>query len=178
MWMNQARFDDPFEFGHTHLQIKWRGRIQTWGLFNYHYLARNLAIFLTALPWLTAAAPFVKIGGHGLALWFTTPNLLFTLWPKRISPSLIGLYLAVACVALLDLCYQNTGWIQFGYRFALDYMALLFALLALGGRRFGPGFYLLMLFALAVNLFGAVTFDRVPEFYHQDHSQRIYFQPD
>jgi hypothetical protein len=26
MWMNQARFDDPFEFGHSHLRIRWSGR--------------------------------------------------------------------------------------------------------------------------------------------------------
>jgi hypothetical protein len=178
MWMNQARFDDPFEFGHTYLQIKWRGRIQTWGLVNYHYLARNLSIFLAGLPWLTSTPPYLKIGGHGLALWFTTPALLLTLWPKRVSPTMVGLYLSAACVALLDLCYQNTGWIQFGYRFALDYMALLIALLALGGRRFGPGFYLFLLFAVAVNFFGAVTFDRMPQFYHQDMTQRIIFQPD
>jgi hypothetical protein len=178
MWMNETRFDNPFEFGHSHLQVKWRGRIQRWGLVNYHYLARNLAVFLAALPWLTAAAPYIKIGRHGLALWFTTPHLLWTLWPRRVGHTMVGLYLSVLVVAALDLCYQNSGWIQFGYRFALDYMVLLFALLALCGRRFRAGFYLLMVFAVAVNLFGAVTFDRMPAYYDNDNSQRIIFQPD
>ena len=58
-------------------------------------------------------------------------------------------------VAIPDLCYQNSGWIQFGYRFALDYMPLLIVLLALGRRRFGPGFYACLVFAVAVNAFGA-----------------------
>jgi hypothetical protein len=178
LWLNKVRFDDPFEFGYNYLQIKWAYRIGKWGLLNYHYLSQNLAVYLAALPWITAVAPYIKISRHGLALWFTTPHLLLVLWPKKVSATMVGLYVSVAMIALIDLCYQNSGWIQFGYRFSLDYMAMLFALLALGGRRFGPGFYALMVFAFAVNLFGALTFDRVPKYYDTDASQRIIFQPD
>lgn len=178
MWMNHARFEDPFEFGHTYLQIRWRPRIEKWGLFNLHYFAKNLAVFVAALPWLSAQAPYVTISRHGLALWFTTPNLLLTLWPKRVNVTMVGLYLATAVVMVLNLCYQNSGWVQFGYRFSLDYMVLLFALLALGARRFGPGFYLMMVFAIAVNTFGALTFDRAGEFYDNDPTQNVIFQPD
>src|SRR5262249_48136313 len=41
LWYNQARFGDPFEFGHRLLAIAWRTRIEKWGLFSYHYLGRN-----------------------------------------------------------------------------------------------------------------------------------------
>ena len=85
---------------------------------------------------------------------------------------------AAFATALVDLCYQNSGWIQFGYRFSLDYSVLLIALLALGGRRFGPGFYALLAAACTITLFGAVTFDRAPIFYDQDSSQQVIFQPD
>lgn len=178
MWLNAARFDDPFEFGHTHLDIRWKTRIDRWGLFNYHYLAKNLAVFTSALPWLSATAPFVKISRHGLALWVTTPHYLALLHPKRSSLTTTGLALGAFAVALLDLCYQNSGWIQFGYRFSLDYAALLIALLALGGRRIGVAFYALLVCAVAVNLFGAVTFDRVHRFYDRDPTQNVIFQPD
>jgi hypothetical protein len=177
MWMNVARFDDPLEFGHSYLQIKWRGRIERWGLFNYHYLGRNLAVFLASLPWLSAAAPYVKISRHGLALWFTTPNLLLALWPRRTTATMVGLWLAVAPVALMNLMYQNSGWIQFGYRFALDYLPLVFLVLALGRRRFGAGFVVAMIFAVVVNTFGAVTFDRMWQFYDNDPTQKVIFQP-
>lgn len=178
MWMNQARFDDPFEFGHTYLQVRWRPRIEKWGLFNFHYFAKNLAVFVAALPWLSATKPFVTISRHGLALWVTTPNLLLTLWPKRVTVTMVGLYVATVGVMVLNLCYQNSGWVQFGYRFALDYMVPLFVLLALGGRRFGPGFYLMTAFAVVVNLLGAVTFDRAWEYYDTDSTQNVIFQPD
>jgi hypothetical protein len=178
MWMNYARFHDPFEFGHRFLQIRWSARIEKWGLFNYHYLAKNLAVLLAALPWLSSAAPYVKISRHGLALWFTTPNLLTALWPRRTTAPMVALFVATALVALWNLLYQNSGWVQFGYRFSLDYLPMLFALLAMGRRRFGPGFWALALFAVVVNGFGAITFDRAWEFYDGDPTQNVIFQPD
>lgn len=178
MALNQARFDDPFVFGHEYLRIRWRGRIDTWGLFNYHYLGRNLAVFLASLPWLSGDPPYVMVSRHGLALWFTTPQLLWLLWPRRVCATLWGLGLAAGAVMLTDLLYQNSGWIQFGYRFALDYLVLLFAMLAVGGRRFGVGFYSLIPLAIAINLFGAITFDRAHRFYDSDSTQRVLFQPD
>ncbi len=178
MLYNQARFGDPFEFGHRYLQIGWRGRIERWGLFNYHYVARNLAVLLASLPWLSARPPYLKVGLHGLALWFTTPNLLLVLWPRRAGARYVALALGIAPVLLLDLAYQNSGWVQFGYRFALDWLPLAFVMLAIGERRFGPGFWASALFAVAVNTFGALTFDRAWEFYDDDWTQKRLFQPD
>jgi len=178
MWMNAERFGDPFDPGYGHLRIRWARRIETWGLFNYHYLGRNLAVFLASLPWLSAEPPYLKISRHGLALWVTTPQLLLVLWPKRWSPAMTALAWSAGAAALANLCYQNSGWVQFGYRFSLDYSLLLFALLALGGRRFGKAFYALLVVAIAINTFGALTFDRAPRFYDTDASQRVIFQPD
>ncbi len=178
LWLNQARFDDPFTFGHEYLQVRWQQRIARWGLFSFHYFSRNLAIFVAGMPWFTHDSPPIKIGGHGLALWLTTPNLLWVLWPKRVDARMAGLYFAASCVMVLNLCYQNSGWVQFGYRFALDYLLLGFVLLALGGRRFGPGFISCALFAVAVNAFGARTFDRAAAYYDHDPTQNRVFQPD
>jgi hypothetical protein len=178
MAMNDARFHNPLEFGHSLLEIRWRGRIEKWGLFNYHYLGRNLAVMLASLPWLTSAAPYVMISRHGLALWVTTPSFLYLFWPKRTSSTLIGLGVAAGAVALFNLLYQNSGWIQFGYRFSLDYAVLLFAMLAVGGHRFGKRFIALALVAVAVNTFGAITFDRAHRYYDKDATQKVIFQPD
>jgi hypothetical protein len=178
MWMNAERWENPFEFGHRYLMIRWRGRIETWGLFSYHYFSKNLAVFLASLPWLSAHGSHVTISRHGLALWFTTPALLLTLWPRRVDAQMVALYLGAGAVAVWNLLYQNSGWIQFGYRFALDYLPVLFVLLALGRRRFGGGFLLMLVFAIAVNTFGALTFDRAWEYYDDDASQDRLFQRD
>jgi len=178
MWHNAARFGDPLEFGHRLLQIRWRSRIETWGLFSTHYLARNLTVFFLSLPWLIESSPYVLITRHGLALWFTTPNLAWSLWPKTVDAMVVALWAAVLPTALCTLLYQNTGWIQFGYRFSLDYLPLLFVLVTLSGRRFGVAFLSCAVFAIVVNTFGAVTFDRYPQFYDDDSTQRVIFQPD
>ncbi|MFT5357853.1 MAG: hypothetical protein ACI9KE_005090 [Polyangiales bacterium] len=178
MWMNAARFDDPFEFGHSFLQIRWRGRIERWGLFNYHYMAKNIGVFGSSLPWLSIHSPYVQVSRHGLALWVTTPALLMALWPKKLNKLMVGLWCALIPVAILNLMYQNSGWAQFGYRFALDYMVLIFVIIALGKRRFGVGFALMMVWAIAINAFGAVTFNRMEQYYSQDSSQEVMYQPD
>jgi hypothetical protein len=180
MWMNEARFGRPTEFGHRFLMINWRGRIERWGLFSYHYLGKNLAVFFGSLPWLTAREPHVIVSRHGLALWFTTPALLLALWPKRaLDFRMRAFFAAAAVVAVVDLMYQNSGWVQFGYRFATDYLVVLIALIALGGRKLRtPGFALALVFSIAVTLFGAITFDRAWQFYDDDATQERLFQPD
>jgi hypothetical protein len=69
---------------------------------------------------------------------------------------------------------------QFGYRFSNDYAVFLFVLLAIIGVRFGRLFTLAALWSVAVNAFGAVTFDtgRYRRFYFEDASQRTIYQPD
>jgi len=178
MWHNATRFTDPFEFGHRFLQIRWRSRIETWGLFSTHYLPRNLGVFFLSLPWLMHSSPFVRISRHGLALWFSSPNLLWSLWPKKLDSTILALWAAVLPTALCTLLYQNTGWIQFGYRFSLDYLPLLFVVVALSRRRFGVAFMCCAAFSIAVNTFGAVTFDRFGQFYDDDPTQQVVFQPD
>jgi hypothetical protein len=180
LWYNAARFGDPFEFGHRLLAIRWLPRIERWGLFSYHYLGRNLGVLLTSLPYTgVSGAPF-QINAHGLALWITTPIYAWVLWPRRTSPAFWAVALTALLVALPSLFYQNSGWIQFGYRFSNDFAVFLFALLALGKRRLGGFFWAFALVALVVNAFGAITFQRAGygRFYFVDPTQKILHQPD
>lgn len=180
-WHNAARFGDPFEVGYRYLEVVWQARIEKWGLFGYHYLARNLGVILTSLPWVPGerGAPFT-INQHGLALWVTTPLYCLLLTPKRRTKVSIGLGLAALGAALPSLFYQNTGWVQFGYRFSNDYAVFLFALLALGGWSLRRGVLLLALWSVLVNAFGALSFGRAEyaKYYFTDPSQRILYQPD
>jgi hypothetical protein len=182
LFHNYLRFDACWDFGYRHLEIRWQGRIAEWGLFHYHYLARNLGVMLTGLPWIgntTTGAAF-QINAHGLALWLTTPLYLWLLWPRQRSCLTVVLWFTTLCVALPTLFYQNTGWVQFGHRFSNDYAVFLFMLFALGGHRLGRLFYTLALLSVLVNAFGALSFNRAEyrAFYHIDRSQRVIYQPD
>lgn len=179
-WHNAARFDDPLEPGYRYLNIAWSKRIAKWGLFDYHYLARNLGVMLTSLPWLPATSGPVQVSGHGLALWVTTPMYLWLITVRRWTPLARKLLLCVGLVALPSLFYQNSGWLQFGYRFSNDYAPLLFVLLALVGPPLRGSFMFAAALAVIVNFFGALTFGR-PEharFYAVEPTQRVLYQPD
>jgi hypothetical protein len=171
MIYNQVRFGSPTEFGHSFLAlgdfrpVRQQTQIEQFGLANYQYLGRNLAVAFTLLPELLPRAPWVQISGHGLAMWVTTPILLFLLWP-RAKPALHRpLWITVALVALPSLLYMNSGWVQFGYRFSLDYMVFLMMLLAIGGRPLTGLAKALIVVGIVINLFGAATFDRDWKYY-------------
>jgi len=169
-WYNLVRFGELGEFGHSYLAVRQQAQIERYGLFNLHYLGRNLAVAFTLLPDLSARAPHISISGHGLAMWFTTPALFYLLWPRTRGTWHRPLWITVALVAAFTLLYQNSGWLQFGYRFSLDYMVLLVVLLALGARPLTRTFKALILVGVLVNLFGAVTFNRAFKYYRADNA--------
>jgi hypothetical protein len=164
-WFNWARFGSPTEFGHFYLNVRWTDRIQRYGLFNYSFLARNLSAAFALTPKFLPKAPFVKVSWHGLSMLITTPALIYLLWPRRTGPLHTWLWITIAPIALLSFLYQNDGWVQFGFRFSIDYLLLLVMLLAIGGRPMTRTMRALIVVGIAVNLFGAITFDRAWQFY-------------
>ena len=180
LWHNAARFDDPWEVGYRYLNVAWSKRIAKWGLFDYHYLARNLGVVLSSLPWFPPSGGPIQVNGHGLALWLTTPMYLWLFVSRRATRVSWLLLVTALLVALPTLFYQNTGWVQFGYRFSNDYAPLLFAALAISGPSLRGGFMLASACAVILNFFGALTFGR-PEhskFYYIEGTQKVIYQPD
>jgi hypothetical protein len=113
-------------------------------------------------------------------MWFTMPFYLWVLWPKRTGWLYAVVAISAALPAFQDLLYQNSGWEQFGYRFSNDYSVLLFVLLAIGQRSTGWLFRTAAAWALAWNVFGALSFHRrgFEKYYYLDGSQTVLYQPD
>ena len=184
--MNNARFHDPapWAFGHEYLTVGWQGRIRRWGLFSYHFLPRNLGVMWASLPWRAAPhetfgahVPF-QISGHGVALWFTTPFYFWLFRPKRATYLTYAAFFAALGPLVMNLLYQNSGWFQFGYRFSNDYAILLFVMLAVGLPKLGRLFAFCAAWAIAWNLFGAVTFERPQYGLFYGHDPSAIFPPD
>ena len=131
---NCARFHSFTEFGHTYLNVRWTDRIQRYGLFNFAFLARNLSVAFTLTPKFLAKAPYFQLPWHGLSMFITTPALILLLWPRVKNSLHTALWIIVAPIAILGFMYQNDGWVQFGYRFSIDFMFGLMMLFAIGGR--------------------------------------------
>ena len=73
--------------------------------------------------------------------------------------------LGVAACALPGLCYQNTGYSQFGFRFSLDYTPYLLLLFGVSGWSLKqPKVAALASLGVIVNFWGAVAFKGYTEY--------------
>lgn len=163
---NQVRFGGLADFGHNFLfNNRVNADIDTFGLFNLHYLPRNLEAAFLLLPKLSLHPLKLGYSPYGLSLFLTLPVLLLLFTPKEKRRLDVALWLAVAVCALPGLLYQNTGYMQFGFRFSLDYTPYLLLLFALGGWSLKkPGVKALMVLGVVVNFWGAVAFSGYTEY--------------
>jgi hypothetical protein len=86
-----------------------------------------------------AECPFLVPDPVGMGLLLTSPAWLLAA-PALLRPRnrvvLAGCMAAVP-IALLDLAHFSQGWVQFGYRFSLDFAPFLLPAVALGIERLG-----------------------------------------
>jgi hypothetical protein len=74
----------------------------------------------------------------GTSILLSAPGLLLALFAVRRRPLArltIGTALAVLAIALFNLAHFSQGWVQWGYRFSLDFVPFLLPLVALGTAR-------------------------------------------
>ena len=157
---NVYRFGSPSEFGHAFLyNNRVNVDIDRFGLFDPVYLARNLEAAFLKLPSLSTNPLRLGYDPHGLSLLLTLPLLVFLVVPKSRPRLHWPLWLTVAVTALPGLFYQNTGYMQFGFRFSIDYTPYLLLLFAVGGWSLRNRAVLAVaLFGVLVNFWGAVAF--------------------
>ena len=112
--------------------------------------------------------PFYRPDGLGMSILLTSPGLLYAVrapWRESRSWWLIGAAIAVLIPTLL---YYGGGWLQYGYRYALDSIPFVFALCGLAAARdgrlaaqvgwtgaaIGVGWRWLIVFGVAIGLGG------------------------
>ncbi|MCU0483848.1 MAG: hypothetical protein MUC54_06220, partial [Chloroflexi bacterium] len=126
-----------------------------WALQDLRYVPQNLALMLGGLPQVMPPCapgvprePFSLEGcswivpdRRGMSLLLASPAWLLVLPALRLlrDPRVVGAFLAAGAIALVNLMHFSQGWVQFGYRFSLDFLPFLLVALALGTDRFlGP----------------------------------------
>lgn len=156
---NQARFGSLLQFGYDWVQTKTpflAERLATWGAFHPHFVPENLRVMLLGLPKVGPRFPPVWPDPNGISLLLVTPAFLWLVTSLKREWVAAGAWLSVALVAIPLLLYYNTGWVQFGYRFSLDFLPLLFVLMAIGLRRITPLLKTAIVLSWLVNLWGVV----------------------
>ncbi len=168
---NYLRFDNFMDFGYTTVNAgpDIVQNVQTYGLFSPHFIAWNLEVMLFKMPKINWGAPWpvhprgaiwpVDPTTTGMSIFFTTPALLYLFhrYPKQWW--ILGAWVAVLFnIGMLSL-YSNTGSAQFGYRYILDFLVPLIAMLAVGmGKKVPWHFIALVLLSIAINIYGAYWF--------------------
>jgi hypothetical protein len=154
---NWARFDHPFDFGYTRQQIEagLMEPLHAHGQFSIDHLPRNLWYFLIEWPRASRSDPRILPSAMGMSVLLTSPAWLWLIALRRRDSLTIGAAVAAGLTLLPLLCYYNTGWKQFGYRFLLDLAIPLTILLAISARRrIRPVLALLIVLSVAVNGWG------------------------
>jgi hypothetical protein len=159
-WYNVVRFGSPVEFGHRFLyNNRVNADIDTHGLFSLVYLPRNLEAAFLKFPEVHLHPFRLVYDPHGLSLFLTMPFLVLLFVPRTRPRLHWPLWITVAVTALPGFLYQNTGYMQFGFRFSLDWTPYLVLLLAVGGWSFrAAGVQLLLGLGFLVNFWGALAF--------------------
>jgi hypothetical protein len=168
-WYNAVRFGSPLESGYgLALLPAWLEAIRQEGLFSTAHISMNLTYLFLKVPSRVASFPYFQPDGLGMSIFITSPGLLYALrapWRASRAWWLLG---AAVLVLIPTLLYYGGGWLQYGYRYALDSIPFVWALCVLaaahdgerrarfgfGGRTIGLGWILLILLGVLVGLGG------------------------
>ncbi len=102
-----------------------------YGLFSIHYFWNHVQVMFQSVPIMETDFPWVMPKLSGTAIWITTPAFVwafFAPWDRLTAACWIGITLFIA--VLFQHC--GTGMTQVGYRFAMDFYALLMILTVRG----------------------------------------------
>ena len=148
-----------------------------WSIEDPRYIPQNIARMLFQPPnvlpacdpptaargLFDAACPFVVPDAIGMSLVLTSPAWLIALAAVRrrwTDPVVAGGVIASLAIATLDLMHFSQGWVQYGYRFSLDFAPFLLPVMALGldglegrWRRLG---YVLIGLSVIMQLWGII----------------------
>ena len=157
LWYNQVRFGSSFESGYGLASLPlFLQQQRDVGLFSLAHLGMNIDYLFLHLPTRIPNFPFFRPDGLGLSIFLTSPGLLLAARADWRSGRCWLLVLAAVATLIPSLLYYGGGWLQYGYRYALDSIPFVMALACIAATRHGVNWFwrLLILFGVIVNLGG------------------------
>jgi len=175
---NHARFGNWLEQGYSLQFLEGAAaRARSYGILSLLHVPGNLYYFLLAGPSPVTfdgvsqvlKFPYVKANAWGMSIFVTSPYFLYLFRLKYDDRVAKELLLTIAAVASLIFSYYGIGYIQFGYRYSLDFLPFLFFLLIRNYRRenteLSPCFKKIVLWTSLTNLYLVLTLLQI-EFKH------------
>jgi hypothetical protein len=132
-----ARFGSPLETGYaiSVLTDPSLAARRAQGLFSLAQLLENIRLAFLTGPTIRSSAPFVLPSPYGLSMLLVSPGLLIALRAGIRTRTARLLWAAAGLVAIPIFLYYGGGYVQYGFRYSLDFTPFLVALVAVGLRR-------------------------------------------
>lgn len=163
---NYSRFGNFFDQGYMLQSIAGNLSVaKDNGLFSLVHIPGNIYYFLVAGPIPifgdtsshVLTFPFLKADPWGLGLIFTSPYLIYLLFLSYKDKFSMRIILTILTIAIPVFSYYGIGWYQFGYRYSLDFLPLIFILFMRNYRlKYGN---------LSLGLKLAITFSAIFNYY-------------
>ncbi len=148
---NYLRFNSIFETGYNSSSLGGTGvldQARAAGLFGLVHLPKNLYYFFMAMPEPVGISltgnpgdipvlpfPWIQPSPWGMSIFLTTPTIIYAVHASRRIPAVLAAWAGIILTAIPIFTYYGVGWIQFGFRYALDFTPLLWLLIAIALRQ-------------------------------------------
>ncbi|MEK7248199.1 MAG: hypothetical protein AAB092_06970, partial [Chloroflexota bacterium] len=145
LWYNDVRFCDPFDSGfNTVYETYTNGglaysfyRVDNPGASHFPLFdVRNIPLHIYTMffmpPDYHPDLSIVRPSPYGLSIFLTSPAFIYAFFVKRKTWLQPACWLAVGLITVPLFMHYSQGWVQYGYRFLLDYMPFLAILTVMG----------------------------------------------
>jgi len=168
---NDARFGNWMEQGYSLASLYGAGARdrEYYGIISLAHVPGNLFYFLFAGPLPITVDngsqvlkfPYVKANPWGMSIFLTSPYFLYLFRIKYHDLISKLLLISSAVVAVPIFSFYGIGYVQFGYRYSLDFLPLLFFLLIRNYRNdhpeLSPGFKKMIIITAVTNCYFVLT---------------------
>ena len=163
---NYVRFDTISNIAYT-IQAAEEPWFYPEGLFHISYIPKHLWILFLKPPVFSYDVPYVLPSLEGMSILITTPAVIYVALSGIRNKTAIACWTAIIPIAFVSFAHGGYGWVQFGYRFALDFYPFLLVLIALGMKTRMEGSIdlkwdqkTLILLSICVNLWGVLWINK------------------
>ncbi len=126
------------------------------GVLNIIHIPSQLSAMFLSLPRFQKEWPYIIPSLYSLAIWFTSPAIIFILKAKK-SLLTISLWAAIIPIFFVISLWKFSGYSQFGFRYAQDFMPFALILVALGiGQKPKLITYFLVFLSIIINFWGII----------------------
>jgi len=126
------------------------------GYLSFKHIPIHIDAIFFRLPYFRTSWPYIIPSLYSMAIWFTSPAIIFALGAKKSSLMFSCWFAIISTFSILSL-WVATGYSEFGYRFAQDFMPFALILIALGiGQKPKIIVYLVVALSIIINLWGII----------------------